>query len=126
MPADALRGVHAGQTTEPEVSAKLLASSGRNWWQAFGIEDPLLKKSDKESQLCNLCTLQFSPFTCASALSADVAYHLLALHTAGIHRKWLCHVDMDLLWRGVFKIHEDPILIWIDPIVNFLAKGVHR
>lgn len=87
MPADALRGVHAGQTTEPEVSAKLLASSGRNWWQAFGIEDPLLKKSDKESQLCNLCTLQFSPFTCASALSADVAYHLLALHTAGIHRK---------------------------------------
>lgn len=32
MPADALRGVHAGQTTEPEVSAKLLASSGRNWW----------------------------------------------------------------------------------------------
>ncbi len=93
-------------------------ASGRNWWHRkmslskfpqlwamfkhLELKILLLKKiKQKQAHLCNLyacCMLQFSPFTCASALLADLAYHLLALHTAEINRKWRCHVDMDLLW----------------------------
>lgn len=83
MPADALRGVHAGQTTEPEVSVKLLAETGGKH-----LELKILFKNQTKRASCAIyACCSFPPSHALQPLSADVAYHLLALHTAGIHRK---------------------------------------